>query len=253
MSKSLTFDVVIPTKNEEVNIKLLLNDISKQTYQPSSIIVADKSKDNTAKIAKEFGCKIVEGVDDGYIGKGRNRGIAVSQSDLIIFLDADVRIENTNFFKEVINEFILKKYDVATCLFKSDKDGIYMNFLFSIYNSIKKLGQRINHVISDAGSFIIAKRNIIEEIGGFDEDIKNNEDILFLNRFIKNKYTFGVINNYIITSTRRFSNKKLLPLLGVFIAAFLITILYKLRVKKNSKIVSDLEKMYGETGGTTQD
>ena len=68
----LPVSIVIPAKNEEKNIEILLKSIKVQTYQPFEIILSDAdSRDDTVKVAKEYGAKVVAG---GMPAIGRNNG-----------------------------------------------------------------------------------------------------------------------------------------------------------------------------------
>ncbi len=91
--------VVIPARNEEKTLPLLLKDLSAQTLNPIEIIVADDgSEDSTAQIAREFGATLVSPQDkpDGWIGKSWacQHGALAAKGETLIFLDADVRLAN---------------------------------------------------------------------------------------------------------------------------------------------------------------
>jgi len=56
----INYDVLIPARDEENNIKKTLESINNQTIKPNSIIVVnDNSVDNTEKIATSTGAKVV--------------------------------------------------------------------------------------------------------------------------------------------------------------------------------------------------
>ena len=56
----INYDVLIPARDEENNIKKTLESINNQTIKPNSVIVVnDNSQDNTEKIAKLTGVKVV--------------------------------------------------------------------------------------------------------------------------------------------------------------------------------------------------
>ena len=53
----MILSIIIPTYNEEEYLPLLLKSIKQQDFRDYEIIVADaNSKDNTVKIAEEYGC-----------------------------------------------------------------------------------------------------------------------------------------------------------------------------------------------------
>jgi cellulose synthase/poly-beta-1,6-N-acetylglucosamine synthase-like glycosyltransferase len=56
----INYDVLIPARDEENNIKKTLEGIINQTVKPNSIIVVnDNSKDETKKIAMSYGAKVI--------------------------------------------------------------------------------------------------------------------------------------------------------------------------------------------------
>lgn len=86
--------VVIPAKNEEATLPLVLEDLCKTVrqmplYNIEMIVVDDRSTDATANIARSFGCRVV--ANTGPSGKGRalRTGFAAAKGDVIVMLDAD--------------------------------------------------------------------------------------------------------------------------------------------------------------------
>ncbi len=86
--------VVIPAKNEEMNIGLVLDDLNKviiQTPGPEFevIVVDDKSTDRTGEIARARGARVIR--NEGPSGKGRalRLGFENSTGDIILMMDAD--------------------------------------------------------------------------------------------------------------------------------------------------------------------
>ena len=64
--------VIIPARNEEQNLKLILDDLKKQALSPLEIIVVDDmSADQTATVAIEFGVRLisVHQKPEGWTGK----------------------------------------------------------------------------------------------------------------------------------------------------------------------------------------
>lgn len=89
--------VIIPARNEEDNLSLLLNDLRLQTYAPQEIIcVDDGSDDNTAGVALSYGAKLISirNKPDGWLGKAWacQNGADAAKGELLLFLDADVRL-----------------------------------------------------------------------------------------------------------------------------------------------------------------
>ncbi|CAM3763761.1 glycosyltransferase [Cohnella lubricantis] len=90
--------VIIPARNEEVNLPHLLESLQSQSCRPFEIIVVDDgSVDRTRAIAESFGVKVVEGtpLPPGWTGKNWAvwNGYQQAAGDLIAFMDTDVRLK----------------------------------------------------------------------------------------------------------------------------------------------------------------
>jgi len=97
--------ILIPARNEESNIGNLLNDLSDQNYLNVEILVYnDNSTDNTKTIIGQFmlrnpKIKLIDAkpLPDGWLGK--NFGCYIlskhATGQYFLFLDADVRVNNT--------------------------------------------------------------------------------------------------------------------------------------------------------------
>jgi glycosyltransferase involved in cell wall biosynthesis len=99
-----TISVVIPTYNEDKNIKRCLESIYQQKYPKEKlevIIVDDKSTDKTLHIAKKYPVKIIiSGKRHGEISK--MIGFRRATGKYAIYLDADVELKGKNWFKKMI-------------------------------------------------------------------------------------------------------------------------------------------------------
>jgi 4,4'-diaponeurosporenoate glycosyltransferase len=89
--------VIIPARNEEQNLPLLLSDLRAQTLPIHEIIcVDDASEDSTAQIAAASGAKLIRLVTkpEGWTGKtwACQNGADAATGELLLFLDADVRL-----------------------------------------------------------------------------------------------------------------------------------------------------------------
>ncbi|HOU09508.1 MAG TPA: glycosyltransferase family 2 protein [Clostridiales bacterium] len=89
--------VVIPARNEEKTLPLILADLAKQKDDLlETIVVDDGSSDNTYAVAESFGCKTLRVTDKpaGWTGKSFacQTGADAAQGSLLLFLDADVRL-----------------------------------------------------------------------------------------------------------------------------------------------------------------
>jgi glycosyltransferase involved in cell wall biosynthesis len=95
--KSYRVSVIIPARNEERNLPVILDSLKMQTYKPDEIIVVDDfSSDKTGEIARQYGVKLVQNTElpEGWTGKNWAvwNGFLRSTGDVLVFLDADVRL-----------------------------------------------------------------------------------------------------------------------------------------------------------------
>ena len=98
-----TISVIIPARNEEKNLSLLLKDMNTQSASPFEIIcVDDESSDSTAQIAESYGVKVLSLRDkpQGWTGKSWacQNGANAAKGELLLFLDADVRLEQNGIW-----------------------------------------------------------------------------------------------------------------------------------------------------------
>lgn len=195
-----TFAVIIPTYNEEGVLDRFLEDIQKQTRLPDEIIVADAhSTDRTREIAEKLGAKVVDG---GMPGPGRNRGAEAASSDVLFFMDADVRLFDPQFFEKAFAEFTERNLGSAAMELNpmskrlDDRIGhwVYNRLLHKQVNSKKQLA---------AGSFIAATKEVHDQVNGFDETVTLGEDTDYVMR-TSNVAPFGILTSVQIpVSVRR--------------------------------------------------
>ena len=86
MIENKTISVVVLARNEEKNIRLVLEKIKLHTDEV--IVVDGHSSDRTADIARELGAKVLKDSGKGK-GDGIRTGIGKVTRDIIVFIDAD--------------------------------------------------------------------------------------------------------------------------------------------------------------------
>ncbi|MDD5182438.1 MAG: glycosyltransferase [Candidatus Nanoarchaeia archaeon] len=175
--------IIIPSYNEEEQIGDLFESIKKQKFQDYEVIVSDSgSTDNTAKIAKSYGAKVITGPKRGP-GAGRNLGAKEARGDILVFFDADVRLVEEDILKS-IEELFKRRTDVVGGTTRyGAKDGALINRL------IYKIGEIVHPIFFTKGfvpgfSHFVQKESF-EKIGGFNENLQAGEDIDLGSRLIK--------------------------------------------------------------------
>ena len=109
-----TISVIIPARNEEKNLSLLLKDLHTQSAAPFEIIcVDDESSDSTTQIAESYGVKVFSLHDKPQCWTGKSwacqNGANAAKGELLLFLDADVRLEHNGILR------LMEAYSDCNC------------------------------------------------------------------------------------------------------------------------------------------
>jgi glycosyltransferase involved in cell wall biosynthesis len=115
--------VLIPARNEEENIAHILDDLSHQSLDNFEVIVYnDLSEDNTVEVVqdaqkKNASIRLLEGIElpKGWSGKSHacHQLAQHTNADLLVFLDADVRIEK-DFLQKVASHSQKNELDLLS-------------------------------------------------------------------------------------------------------------------------------------------
>ncbi len=97
-SETRSLSIIVPARNEERNLPILLSSIGAQSHTPcETIVVNDHSTDRTVAVAQEFGANVCDAaaLPPGWQGKTWAcwLGAVASRGDLLLFLDADTWFE----------------------------------------------------------------------------------------------------------------------------------------------------------------
>ncbi|MBU4344316.1 MAG: glucosyl-3-phosphoglycerate synthase [Desulfobacteraceae bacterium] len=117
--KNLTIALCLPTLNEEKTIakEIIIIKSELMTRYPlvDEIVVIDSgSTDNTRKIAREYGAEVYKATDilpdiEAFKGKGENlwKALYITNSDIIVYLDADIKNIHHRFVYALVGPLIL--------------------------------------------------------------------------------------------------------------------------------------------------
>lgn len=133
--------IIIPARNEEKNIGLLLSDLKKQTYSIHEIIcVDDCSDDRTADIISSYRTRLISVKDkpDGWTGKSWAcmKGADSAEGDIYLFLDADVRL-NPDAVSSLVSAFNKNKTTISVLPYHKTQEKYEQ---FSLFFNIIQLG-----------------------------------------------------------------------------------------------------------------
>ncbi|MEM4331460.1 MAG: glycosyltransferase, partial [Candidatus Anstonellales archaeon] len=174
--------IVIPAYNEEKYLPLALESIMKQTYQNFEIIVVDCfSEDKTAKIAEDYGARVLQ-YYKGNIGATRRAGALAATGHFIVSTSAD-NVHANDWLEELINP-LKHGYDATYgpvyFLDMKAHERIMTNFFFDyVVHAFSLL--KIPYAIADSMAF---EKKFYFKIGGFNP-LKSSEDTDILKRSFK--------------------------------------------------------------------
>lgn len=176
--------VILPTKNSEKNIDILLKSLKEQDFQDFYLYVADgSSKDNTIEIIKkyDFNLSIISTTDIS-AEDGINKCLRKINTKYFCLLNSDDKLGQKNYLSALLSE-LKQGADIAFSNF-----GSLLNNVERIVEQKDDFSSLIYHNIApDIGW--IAKSSVLKE-GLFPENYKLATAYLFLLRLYNKGYIF---------------------------------------------------------------
>lgn len=225
--------IVIPAKDVEKYLPGVVESLQKQSFRDFETIVAvaPSTTDRTREIAKQLGCRVIEG---GRPDKGRNNGASAANpsSRYFGFLDADATLDSYEFLDKALSEIEDRWLGVAGTLQKPMLEGGYLrhiahNVIYGIANIVMLKRQYTNKPLMQ--NLMFSRRDVHNVIGGF-KPLEFGEDSQYAQDAVAAGYLFGILESpgKIFISPRRFVDEGLGSL-----------------VKKNLRFIRMMER--GET------
>jgi len=170
--------VVIPAYNEERFLSLCLESIRKQDYAAGYevIVVDNASTDNTARIAFDWGARVV------YESRrspacARQKGADVATGDIIAFIDADTQAPAC-WLSTLVSRFIREpKTVVISGPYAYFDAGKFARIASHIGNFLSIITDHLFRKVVSKGSAVwgsnfAVRRSALQEVGGFDTRIR---------------------------------------------------------------------------------
>jgi glycosyltransferase involved in cell wall biosynthesis len=194
-----TLSVIIPTLNEERNVGALLSDVASQSRRPDEVLVVDAgSEDGTVAVVRCFPfARLLEGRPP--VACGRNLGGRSATGDVLVFLDADVRLP-ARFLEGFLAGFERRGLDIACPLYVPHDSTPAIEGFHALFNLLTRASQRT--LPSGAGHCLAVKGEVFRESKGFDPGLKF-DDIELIRRLAKGR-RFGIVEQRVFVSDRRY-------------------------------------------------
>jgi glycosyltransferase involved in cell wall biosynthesis len=172
---------VIPALNEEHNLANTLTIIRQLLGSCDGVILADNgSTDNTLQVAASFG--VTTTVHPGVsIAALRNHGAALTEADVIVFIDSDIQLDPgwPEQFYATIKQLNIDPMTVTGSRCRAMNKNNYVGRYW--YNRLSHQ-QSTNYINS---GHLIVSRQLFQRIGGFDESLRTGEDYNFCQRALQ--------------------------------------------------------------------
>ena len=189
---------IVPAYNEELELPSTIAAIraaaDKIDNEYEIIVVDDASTDATAQIARQAGAQVVP-INRRQIAAARNAGARAARGEVLLFVDADTRINA----RHVADAIAALNAGCSGGSARVATDGViplwgrvFIKAFCAIYFA-NNLG---------AGAFLFTTRKNFDAIGGFDEQLFIGEEIFF-SLALKRLGRFKILREAIVTSGRK--------------------------------------------------
>jgi glycosyltransferase involved in cell wall biosynthesis len=185
LSKVSEISVVVPVRNEAASIRQLIEGLMNQTLLPAEIVITDGgSTDDTPEIVEQL---IAAGAPVRLLrerhalpGRGRNVGVTNSRFDWIAFIDGGIRPE-PNWLEKLAAAAEPGKAPVVFGSYEPVTDTFFKECAAIAYVAApEEIDGRLGRFQFIASTLI--HRQVFEKVGGFPEDLRSAEDLLWMRR-----------------------------------------------------------------------
>lgn len=179
---SVRVSVVIPAYNAAWCVGHAIDSALAQQYLEREILVVDDgSTDTTPQVLEKYGAAIrVTRKRNGGLSSARNAGIRVADGELVAFLDADDYWLPSKLSRQVA--LLDARPEIGFCSTAAALESLDGSRLGEwacappVGDMLREIFAR-NAAVAGSGSAVLARRELFERAGMFDEGLKSLEDI----------------------------------------------------------------------------
>ena len=217
--------VVIPTLNAEKEITELIRRIRRQTLLPEEILILDScSADGTREAAGRFdGVRILTETRFNH-GGTRDRGFRETRGDVVLFLTQDAMPASEETFEKLCGD--LRAHPKAAAAYgrqmpRADArpaERWVRDFSYpavSETHDLSTMAEKGLRAFYLSNAFAAYRREAYEALGGFEQDVRSNEDMLFAAKAIRGGYEIVysaeacVVHSHNLTLAEQYARNRL--------------------------------------------
>ena len=211
--------VIIPTLNGAEYIVNLIDKFNSQTIRPDEIVVVDsESDDNTVELCRNYdNVRVIEILrKDFNHGGTRDMALRTCNSDFVLFTTQDAVPNNEFYIENLLKPFEDDNVAIASGRQIAREDAWQMEKLVREFNypSVSHVRSKADlpqygiktYFFSDVCSAY--RKNIYEQLGGFENPLKTNEDMFFAAKIIENGYKVAYAADAEVIHSHNFSLKE---------------------------------------------
>src|SRR5579859_1770189 len=182
MVMTLPVSVVIPARNEEEYISAALASVGAQTYpldRIECVVVDNGSTDRTSEVARAFALEhpelrlSVAHEPEPSIGRAKNCGAQLAAGQILVFLDADSRME-PSLIADVVAHYDAGSPAGSIRIVADSADPLERGFF-----ALTEIGKVFFGI---RAQMMYCERAFFLNLGGFRPDLRHAEDLEFLRR-----------------------------------------------------------------------
>ena len=183
----MNITVVVPVRNEENSIRLLLRALLEQTLPPAEIIIVDGgSTDATqslveAHVRQHSHLHLIRETE-ALPGRGRNVGAAAAANDWIAFTDAGVAPAHDWLAQLAKAVRVDPEADVVYGAWEPVTDTFFKECAAIAYGYVPNAEVDDTFIKSRAILSSLLRRSVWLAVSGFSEKLRSAEDLLFMQR-----------------------------------------------------------------------
>lgn len=210
----MKISVIIPTLNAALVIGSLLNGVLNQTLKPDEIIVVDsESNDETVRISQSYPLTRVIAIERAVFDHGGTRDMAFHASigDVVLFFSQDVTIRDDFYIETLVRATLQEGVACAFGRQIARSDAPLFEKYTRAFNYPERSTLHSAHDIPQLGikAFFFSdvcsayRRDAYFAVGGFDNPVPTNEDMLIAAKFLHAGYKIAYCAEAVVLHSHR--------------------------------------------------